>query len=121
MSVSELPYHTRKRLPLIIDGLLAGKNYEQIAHDCGLKSPKTIQRDLERWRDRGGLESFLQNEWLRMHGKVKQLDPIEAHRQLTRLLGRTLTQKVKAEVEHGEIVVKMWQPPEKDKDSAASN
>lgn len=121
MSQFQLPNRTRKRLPKIIAGLLAGKTHDEIAKDCSLKNRKTIQRDIELWAQSGGLEKWLQQEWMKIHGKIADEDPKEAYRQLTKLLSKTLTQRVKAEVEGGMITVKMWQPPKEDKDSAASS
>lgn len=116
MSQSTISYATRKRLSKIIKALLEGKNHDEIAEICGVKNRKTIERDLIAWRNSGGFEDFLNNEWLKLHGKIKKLDPHEAYRQITKLLGKTLTQKIKGEIEHSQIVVKMWKP-EKDEDS----
>lgn len=116
MSQNRLPRITRVRIPQIIQGLLEGKTHEEIAKECGLKNRRTIERDIQAWRDSGGLETFLTEEWLKMHGKIKEQDPIEAHRQLTKLLGKTLTKKVESKISGGEqpIIVKMWKPDAKD-------
>lgn len=117
MSVSP---HTRKRLPTIIEGLFNGKTYDEIAKDCGV-TRRTIERDIASWRASGGFEDELQNEWFQVHAKVKQENLIEVYRRLTYLLGRTMTQKIKAEVEHGAITIKMWQPKKEEKKENADS
>lgn len=111
MSQIKLRKATRKRIPRIIDGLLSNKTHEEIAKGLGIKNRKTIERDLKAWRLSGGMETFLQNEWLRLHGKVKEMDPVEAHRQLTKLLGKTMAQKIEAQIAQKEpFIIKMWKP-----------
>lgn len=118
MSHLQLPLHTRKRLPKIIEGLLNGKSHQQIAEDCGLKNRRTIIRDIELWAQSGGLERWLQQEWLKLHGKITSEDPKEAYRQMSKLLSKTMTQRVKAEIEGGMITVKMWRPSKEKEDAA---
>lgn len=118
MSQFRLPPNTRKRLPKIIAGLLAGRTHDQVAADCAVKNRKTIERDIELWAQNGGLEKWLQQEWMKIHGKIADQDPIEAYRQLTKLLSKTMTQRVKAELEGGIITVKMWQPPKENANAA---
>lgn len=118
MQQNKLSSATRKRLPKIIEGLLAGKTHQQITASLGLKNRSTIERDLRAWRETGGYEEFLHNEWLQLHGKIKESDPVEAYRQISKLLGKTLTQKIETELTGGQIVVKMWKPEEKENASS---
>lgn len=113
MSQNRMSAVTRKRIPRILEGLLKNETHEEIAEAVGVKNRKTIERDLQAWRDSGGLETFLHDEWLRMHGKIKEMEPLEAYRQLTKLLSKTLTQRVQTELKQtGPIVIKMWTPKE---------
>ena len=108
-----LPEATRIRLPKIKAGLLANKTSEQIAKECGVKR-QTIERDKQEWRQSGDFEDWIKEEWMRLHLLIQKQDPVIAYREITRLLGKTLTQKVETALTQKEpFVVKMWKP-EKD-------
>ena len=86
---------------------------EQIAKECGVKR-QTIERDKREWRQSGDFEDWIKEEWLRLHLLIQQKDPVIAYREITRLLGKTLTQKVETALTQKQpFVVKMWKP-EKD-------
>lgn len=98
MSERQLSYSTRKRLPRIVEGLIKGENYDQIAKAVGVKNRRTIERDIKAWRDTGGFEEFFIKEFLKLHGKIRKSDPVEAYRQVTKMLARTVTRKFEAEL-----------------------
>ena len=98
MSETQLSYSTQKRLPRIIEGLIKGENYDQIAEAVGVKNRRTIERDIKAWRDTGGFEDFFIAEFLELHGKIRESDPVEAYKQITKLIARTLTRKIEAEL-----------------------
>ena len=98
MSEKQLSYPTRKRLPRIIEGLIKGENYDQIAEAVGVKNRRTIERDIQAWRETGGFEDFFAKEFLKLHGKIRKSDPVEAYRQITKLIARTLTRKIEAQL-----------------------
>jgi len=98
MSDKQLSYPTRKRLPRIIEGLIKGENYDQIAEAVGVKNRRTIERDIQAWRATGGFEDFFAKEFLKLHGKIRKSDPVEAYRQITKLIARTLTRKIEAQL-----------------------
>ena len=84
----------------------------QIAKKLGVHR-NTIVKDLRLWRESGGFEDWLYAEFMRLHGAVKSDGEESAYRVVSRLLERTMAQRVKAEVEaRGErtVVVKMWRP-----------
>jgi len=98
MSEKHLSYPTRKRLPRIIEGLIKGENYDKIAEAVGVKNRRTIERDIQVWRATGGFEDFFAKEFLKLHGKIRKSDPVEAYRQITKLIARTLTRKIEAQL-----------------------
>jgi len=107
-----LPEATRIRLPKIKTGLIEGKTSEQIAKECGV-TRETIERDKHAWRQSGDFEDWIKEEWLRLHILIQEKDPVIAYKEITRLLGKTLTQKVETALTQKEpFVVKMWKPKE---------
>ncbi|MCK4474976.1 helix-turn-helix domain-containing protein [Candidatus Bathyarchaeota archaeon] len=109
MSEKQLSYPTRKRLPRIIEGLIKGENYDQIAEAVGVKNRRTIERDIQAWRATGGFEDFFAKEFLKLHGKIRKSDPVEAYRQITKLIARTLTRKIEAQLKQ-QIQATMIEP-----------
>jgi len=105
-----LPEATRIRLPKIKTGLIEGKTSQQIAEECSV-TRETIERDKHAWRQSGDFEDWIKEEWLRLHLLIQQKDPVIAYREITRLLGKTLTQKVETALTQKEpFVVKLWKP-----------
>ena len=92
MSVSR---QTQKRLPTIKAGLLRGDSYADIGSNCGVTS-RTIDRDVYAWVESGGFETWIKQEWLRLHNQIIHEDPAEAYRQITKILGRMVTRKVES-------------------------
>jgi len=96
-----LPTQTLKRLPRIKANLLRGLNYEQIGEKCGV-TEKTIDRDVKVWVDSGLFEVWIKEEWLRLHAIIIHEDPVEAYRQISKLLSRMVTRK--AEIKREEKI-----------------
>lgn len=109
MSERQLSYPTRKRLPRIIEGLIKGENYDQIAEAVGVRNRRTIERDIQAWRDTGGFEDFFAKEFLKLHGKIRKSDPVEAYRQITKLVARTVTRKSEAQLKQ-QVQATMMEP-----------
>lgn len=93
-----LSTQTQKRLPTIKQGLLTGLNYENIGRKCGV-TERTIDRDISNWVDSGQFETWIKEEWMRLHNIIVHEDPVEAYRQITKLVRRMVTQKVEAKEE----------------------
>jgi len=89
---------TLKRLPQIKHGLLIGLNYEQIGTKCGV-TEKTIDRDVHAWVQSGEFETWIKEEWLRLHNIILHEDPIEAYKQITKLFSRMVTRKMEVKEE----------------------
>jgi len=49
------------------------------------------------WFESGLFEIWIKEEWLRHHLIVSKKDPVETYKQLTKLLGQTLTRKMRLE------------------------
>ena len=101
-----LSTQTLKRLPTIKAGLLTGKNYTIIGSECGV-TEKTIDRDVHTWVQSGQFETWIKQEWLRLHAIIQKKHPVEAYRQITRLLGQTLTRRMEIKEEIREIKL-LW-------------
>lgn len=88
-----LSTQTQKRLPQIKQGLLKGLNYTQIGAKCGV-TERTIDRDVKVWVSSGDFEDWIKEEWIRLHQIVVNESPIEAYKNLTKLVGNMLTRKI---------------------------
>ena len=92
------PQQTLQRLPKIKAGLLEGKQIDEIAVLCKV-TEKTVDRDLQKFRASPLFEEWLREEWQRVHYIIIKEHPVEAYRQLTRLLGQTFTRRIEAKTE----------------------
>jgi len=78
-----------------------GKSYEEIAAVCGVTC-RTINRDIREWKKQGGFEDWLLDEFFRLHGEVAEGDWQTRYKVVSRLLEKTLKQRVEAEVKNKE-------------------
>ena len=88
-----LSTQTMKRLPQIKQGLLKGHNYTKIGTSCGV-TEKTIDRDVKAWVESGEFETWVKQEWIRLHGLIVKAYPEIAYKELSRIIGRMVTRKV---------------------------
>jgi len=95
MSQLELSNVTQIRLPLIKEGLLKKETRQQIATVCKV-SRRTITRDIQSWIKTDDFLHWIREVWL---DKYRKVDDVEAFRQATKILCRTLVQKVEEKVE----------------------
>jgi len=89
---------TLKRLPTIKSSLRKGLNREQIGEKCGV-TEKTIDRDMSAWVDSGLFHIWIREEFLDLHRYVRDADPIEAYRQIAKIVGKTLVQRVEKKLD----------------------
>jgi len=89
MSVLELPQQTQIRLPKIKIGLLERKTREEIGNLCHV-SEKTIRRDIQSWTKTDDFLLWIREVWL---DKYQKVDDVEAFRQATKILIRTIPQQ----------------------------
>jgi DNA-binding transcriptional regulator LsrR (DeoR family) len=103
MSVSTT---TLKRLDGIKEGLIQGLNREQIGEELGV-SERTIRRDVRAWVESGLFETWLKEEFLRLHVDMVHENPELAYVQVSKLVGHMLTRKIekKEQIEISEEIV----------------
>lgn len=77
-------------------------NYQQLATLCHC-TRRTIKRDVHAWRQEGGFEQFLMDEFFRSYPDIKEEFPEKAFDRLCYLLGKTLTRRIE---KHEEIDIK---------------
>jgi len=110
MSLSRM---TLQRLPAIKEGLREGLNRDQIGERCGV-SEKTIDRDMKSWVESGLFEVWLKEEFVELHNYARTKNPIEAYKQIAKIVGRMVTHKAELkeqiDVTTRQIIVKMWKP-----------
>lgn len=99
-----LSTQTLKRLPTIKSGLLKGFSYKDIGRNCGV-TEKTIDRDVQAWYRSGEYESWLWQEWLRLHALVLKDGAVEPYRQVTKLITKMITRKMEVKEEYTEKVL----------------
>lgn len=98
-----LPRKTVMRLPKIKQGLQDGLNYDQIATNCGVKSTQTIDRDMKAWVQSGLFEIWIKTEFVELHEYTRSANPLEAYKEVSKLVGKMITRKV--ESEHKEEII----------------
>ena len=89
------PFSAEERLEII--RLNIGKSYSQLAKLCKC-SLTTVTRDLRKWREGGGFEEFLYDEFHRLHEIVSEEDPSTSYKTVAALLGKHITRKIEAGV-----------------------
>ena len=110
MSLSK---QTILRLPKIKEGLLKGLNYDVIASNCGIKSHRTIERDVRAWLESGEFEIWLKEEFVLTYPEIKKEDKALAFTEIAKLVGKMLTRRIEAKAEYKEertFIVKAWKP-----------
>jgi len=105
-----LPTATKIRLPKIKKGLMDGFTLGQIADMCQV-TERTINRDKDAWLRSGDFEVWLKEEWIKYLVKVGKKDVVEVFRQLTKLVGRQIAQKIRAEVTEDVRIEIAWKEP----------
>lgn len=117
MSLSRM---TLKRLPTIKTSLRRGLNREQIGAKCGV-TEKTIDRDMKAWVQSGLFDVWLREEFLDLHNYVRDEDPIEAYRQIAKLVGKGLVHRIESETTYTEKVMHIHVSAKVMKDESATN
>ena len=89
------PYTPKERLEIIKVNI--GKSYDELAKLCKC-SKSTVYLDMQKWREGGGFEEFLHEEFLALHEIVRNENPETAYKTVAQLLGRHITRKIEAGV-----------------------
>ena len=87
----------QKRREIIKENILH-VDYAKLAKLCNC-TERTIKRDVHQWREEGGFEEFLLDEFLRFYPTIKATFPERAFDRLCFLLGKTLTHKMEVKKE----------------------
>ena len=96
----------------IIQENIINHDYTEIATLCNC-TIRTIKRDVRKWREEGGFEEFLLDEFFRSYPEIKQNFPDKAFDRLCYLLGKSMPRRIEQKTEVSErigIIVKMWKP-----------
>ena len=108
-----LSTQTLKRLPKIKEGLRKGLNREQIGQSCGV-TEKTIDRDVNAWVESGLFETWLRLEFVDLHNYVRDANPIEAYKQIAKIVAKMVTRKAEIQesldVTTRQFIIKLWKP-----------
>lgn len=109
----------QKRRDIIKENILT-HTYIQLAKLCHC-TKRTIKRDVQQWKAKGGFEEFLMDEFFRSYPNIKEEFPEKAFDRLCYLLGKTLVRKVEKHedirVEHIQL---SWKHESSDRDSVHS-
>lgn len=95
MSPKCLPIEARRQV--IKDNILHC-SYEELATKCGC-SKRTIVRTINDWRNEGGFEELLFNEFTEVYPIVKAENPDKALDKVVYLLSRNITRKAEIKTE----------------------
>ncbi len=91
------------------------KTTQQIAKQCGV-CKRTILRDIKTWKQEGGFEELLLDEFIQSYPTIKKAFPEKAFDRLCYLLGKTMTQRreLKEEtslnIQEKVLHLHMWKP-----------
>ena len=100
-----LSTYTLTRLPYIKQGFRKGLSRTQIGLSC--KEPvteKTIDRDMKAWVTSGQFEIWLKEEFAELHHYAREANPMEAYKEISKIVGRMITHKTEIKSEHKEEV-----------------
>jgi hypothetical protein len=98
MSQNVAKLNQKTRLEIIENELLF-KTLEEIAEECKV-TRRTIDRDIRKWKDRGGFDRFLEQEFFQLYGIEKRVNPSRALDRIITLMIRRMTENPVAEVPH---------------------
>jgi DNA-binding XRE family transcriptional regulator len=73
---------------------------EEIAKECGVDR-RTIERDIEKWRTKGGFKRFLVKEFFELYSKEKLVNPSLA---LNRIMTLLLKEETKQDETDGKTI-----------------
>jgi hypothetical protein len=90
-----LTTQTNIRLPKIKYGLMHKQTREQIGTLCNV-TEKTIRRDIQAWIKTEDFYQWLHELWLHLYGKIDNVELV--FKEVTRLLGKGMTQKVETKL-----------------------
>ena len=93
------PYDREERLLIISQQFGKGKGkkplptYEALAELCDC-SVGTIYKDMRAWKESGGLELWIIDEWQSIYPVMKEEEPLEVFKILSKFLQKGMAQKI---------------------------
>lgn len=115
-----LSRQTLKRLPQIKQGFRKGDSYEQIAQSCTVHH-RTIERDVQSWVESGLFEVWIKEEFVDLHNYARNANPMEAYKQIAKIVGRMVTRKIEKDVNVEVRSIELsWKHESSDRDSVHS-
>lgn len=104
------PVLSQKQRKGKIRDTIATHTYDEIAQLCGV-TKRTIRRDIAKWKDEGGYDAFLMEEFFKLYGLVKVKDVKHAFDRICDLIRRRWAEAVVTRIE-GPIEITWKEPKE---------
>ena len=117
MSQMSLKLNQKARQTYIEHNILY-ETLDDIALHCGV-NPRTIDRDIEKWKSKGGFDRFLEREFFSLYGKEKLQNPSRALDRILMLMMKRMPDKVEASTKNLTII-RMWQPNDSANDAGSN-
>lgn len=102
MSFNVAKLNQKNRMDYIEQNILF-KTLDEIAQDCNV-NPRTIDRDIQKWKDKGGFDRFLQKEFFELYGIEKRQNPSAALNRIMYLMGKQLQRPPTLNFKIGKLV-----------------
>jgi hypothetical protein len=112
MSLNVAKLNQKARLQYIETNLLY-KTLDEIATDCGV-NPRTIDRDILKWKQHGGFDKFLDREFFILYGKEKLTNPSRALDRIITLMVRRLPDMETKPEQPTKLVIEIVDPKSPD-------
>ena len=106
LNVAKLNY--KARIEYIEHNILY-KTLDEIATVCNV-NPRTIDRDIAKWKQRGGFDKFLDREFFQLYGAEKLQNPSRALDRVVALMVRRMPDMKINVVEPNKIVIEVVDP-----------
>ena len=90
MSLNVAKLSQKARLQYIEKNIIF-QTLDEIAENCGV-NPRTIDRDIKKWKAKGGFTRFLEKEFFELYGIEKRQNPSAALNRIMYLMGKQIQQ-----------------------------
>ncbi len=91
------PYNAKERLAII--RMNVGQGYLKLAELCKC-SYSTIYNDMRKWREQGGFEEFVYQEFFDLHAIARNEDPVATYRVLAGIVSKMQARKIEVGITH---------------------
>jgi glutathionylspermidine synthase len=90
------------------------KTLAEIAQECGV-NPRTIDRDIVKWKANGGFDKFLDREFFQLYGKEKLTNPSRALDRVVTLMIRRIPETETKPEQPNKFVIEIVDPDSQNK------